>query len=348
MRKIIIFLMISFPFLLKAQDPVYSQFHINQLEYNPANGGAYGVGKFAFGVIGKTSFYPIRGPFKYGNIFLNHSFFTKHNFKPDIGFIIDNETQGDGFLSLTKTSINLGFSLKLFEKIKFIRKKKIDKIDLSIGFKPGVVTQSIDWNEFTFSDQLNPIFGITRNSINQNAFIDYSNTFNLGLGSKLDIKFNEYNELILGFACFNAFEPEIGFLNSYSLPRRYSYQLSFLGKSKKYKNLPWFNNYLRLDFQNQFRLWAYNLELVFEQGFSIGAGYKSSSLFDKNNNISLPLMIAYNYDDIVKIYSSWEPNIIGYNYNTFELGIIVISTNEIKQFSDFKDFFIKHNCGNRF
>ncbi len=329
--------MMSFPFLLKAQDPINSQFQINKLEYNPANGGDYGEGKFAFGAVGKTSFYPIRGPYKYGNTFINYSFFTKNNFKSNLGFLINNETQGDGFLSLTKYSFNWGCSLKI-----------LNKINLSIGFRPGIFVQNIDWNELTFSDQLDPIHGITRNSINQNTIVNNSNAFNLDLAGKILIFSNKFNEVNFGFAVFNCLNPKIDILKSYSLPRRYSYQLNFVGKSKEFKFLPSFNHHIRFDCQDRFKLFAYNLELIFHQGFSVGGGLKYSGFSNKTNNISFPIMFSIVYDDMIKIYTSWEPNVVGFNSNTYELGIIFISSNEINKLSDFKDIFTKKKCGNKF
>lgn len=325
--------LIYFSINLVAQDPVLTGFQYSKLEYNPSYGGSDGIGKVAIRIIGKTSFHPIRGPFNYSNFSIDYSPCQQERAQLGLGLIVSDETQGDGFLKMTKIGLNAGLSIKI-----------ADYSSLSIGFRPNIITQKIDWNEFTFSDQLDPIRGITNVSSNQNANLDLTSVTNWDLG----IRYNNFGDkkkyFMIGLGIFNAFEPKIGLLSVYQLPRRLSFQFSLIRNSKRYEEVS-YHFYSRFDLQNNFKCFAFNFEAYLASRITFGLGLKVPlfNQFGVKNNLFPSVLLSYQVNPVCKIYYCWEPNIlsnnIGGKINTHEIGIVLITAKKICSTSDLKDVY---------
>jgi type IX secretion system PorP/SprF family membrane protein len=315
-----------------AQDSYSNNFQYNRLESNPAYGGSYGDGKFVFGLVGKSSFNPIRGPFKYGNLTLDYKP-CNSSFSPGLGLLINDETQGDGFLRITKFSGNIGIPISLSKNS-----------SLCFGIRTGIIIQNVDWNEFTFSDQLDPIRGITNTSFNQNNYFEHTQTMNFDGGINFSKEINKSNRFMIGIGIFNLIEPSVGMLNSYRLPMRYSFQLNYIGTSGKYQNVT-YHFYGRYDMQNEFQCLAINHETFFDSRISIGGGIKIPFInkYGFKNNLLPSILFSFQLNPVCKIYSSIETNFSGVNLigysKTFEVGIILISSYQMCKIGDFKKLF---------
>lgn len=325
----IFFFLISIRFGF-SQDPTNTCFQYGKMEYNPSYGGGDGSGKIGIRTSSRASFYPVRGPFNYSTLSLD---FSPCKTYLGLGLLITQETQGDGYLKIKKAGFNIGISLPI---------NKSNSI--SIGIRPGIISQSVDWNEFTFTDQLDPIRGITNVSSNQNANIDLSNTTNWDCG----IRFNSYKTgspyFMLGISSFNLFEPNIGLLNRrYILPRRMSLQTALICQSKIRDII--YSYYGRVERQNKFTYAAVNFELTYGAKIGGGVGLKMP-LFNPygiRNNLYPSLMFSYQVNPVFKFYFSVETNIFGVNLggktNSFELGVVLVSTKKTCEIKRVKDIF---------
>ncbi|MDZ4669153.1 MAG: type IX secretion system membrane protein PorP/SprF [bacterium] len=320
--------------LVKGQDPTNTSFQYGRLEYNPSYGGGDGPGKIGIRSSSRTSFYPVRGPFSYSTFSMDYSPCKESLGRIGLGLLATNETQGDGFLKINKVAFNFGIGIP-------INKHSA----ISAGFRPGLVFQNVDWNEFIFSDQLDPIRGIMQQpSSNQNANLDLSTVTNWDFG----LRYNLYNSkaayFMAGIGVFNAFEPQIGLLNRATLPRRFSLQLSLLHKSKLKDNIS-YHFYFRGDLQNNFKYGALNFETYFGSKISAGAGLKLPLInpYGVKNNLYPSLLFGYQANPVFKIYAAVETNVMGVNIagktSSFEVGIVLINNKKVCGLNDMKDLY---------
>jgi type IX secretion system PorP/SprF family membrane protein len=334
MRKIYLFFI--FVILVKTafcQDPTNTNFQYGRLEYNPSYGGGDGPGKIGIRSSNRVSFYPVRGPFNFSTFSLDYSPCKSNHATIGLGFLATNETQGDGFLRINKVAFNLGIGIPLTKKSA-----------LSFGLRPGLVIQNVDWNEYTFSDQLDPIRGISQPSSNQNANLDLSSVTNWDLGLRYNNYKNKKAFWMLGLGVFNATQPEIGILNRYKLPRRYSFQLALIHKSSIFNDLS-YHYYGRVEIQNNFVYSAINFEAYFGSKISGGGGLKTPifNSFGTKNNLYPSIMFGFQVNPVFKIYASAETNIMGVNItgktNSFEVGFAIINAKKICSIKDVKSMY---------
>lgn len=329
----LIFLLFLSQLKSMAQDPTFTAFHYNKMEYNPSYGGADGPGKIGIRTSGKVSFYPIRGPFNYSNVSLDYSPCKLSIVQVGLGLLVNKETQGDGFLKSTKVGLNTGLTVRLTRKL-----------SLSLGLRPNLLFQSVDWNEFTFTDQLDPIRGITNVSANQNANLDLSSVTNWDFGLRMNCYKFKHAYFMIGLGVFNAAEPQIGLLNRYTLPRRISAQFTFIRKSKKFENVS-YHYYTRFEVQNNFKYGAINFEGFFGSKISAGAGLKVPVFnpYGTKNNLFPSLLFAYQASPVLKFYTSVETNVLGVNLagktKTFEVGIVLVSVKKMCSIRDVKNVY---------
>lgn len=311
MRKIFI---ISFVFLfvnlLQAQDPTFTAFQMQRLELSPAYGGSGGIGKVFLSGATRTSYYPVRGPFKYSSFSIDAS-----PCKPGsigVGLLFNTESQGDGFYKRNRVSLNLGYNILTCKSS-----------TLSFGIRPGIITQSIDWNEFTFSDQLHPINGIIYTSVNHGAALDLSHAINWDWG----LKFSSYRpyklKYMIGVSAFNFFQPQIGILSRHQLQRR----LSLIGALIWDKRNITYKVNFRSEYQSGFNYSAGNVEIIYNNVLRIVPGLKIP-MFNSNtyrNNLFPSLMVGYQINPLIMGYISYENNVMGEiikgKTSSFEIGI---------------------------
>lgn len=342
--------------IVNAQDPTFSSFQLQKLELSPAYGGSGGPGKVFISNATRTSYYPTRGPFRYHSGALDISPCKVGNL--GLGFLFNQELQGDGYYKKTRVGANLGYSVFL-KKAGKPNKGKYSKYDirnfgakynmtLSFGMRTSVVTQSIDWNELTFSDELHPINGIVYPSINKGIPLDLSNAINWDAGIKLSMAPQKGNLIMLGFSAFNIFEPKIGLLSQGLLERR----LSFIGSwIINERNITYKING-RFELQNRNNFLALNTELIINKSLRIAPGLRMP-VFNKNtyrNTLYPSIMIGYQFSPIFMSYVSYENNVMGEiirgKTSSFEIGIVL---NTESTFCDknnkFKELF-KYNSKN--
>ena len=126
-----------------AQDPSFSQFYANKIYLNPA---FTGIEKgLSLGASSRVQWYAVDRGFRTYDI--NCS--TQIPFAR-LGIGLHLHKNAEGFADLSTTSAGLNLSYTIPGK----------KNNLHFGFETKISEKTIDWNKLTFSDELDPIFGI--------------------------------------------------------------------------------------------------------------------------------------------------------------------------------------------
>lgn len=314
---IILILIICFNQKAKAQDPVYSQFYYNRLEMNPAFAGADGNGKIRLNSLHRNIFRPIKGPFNSTTFSLDYGLCSANI---GIGFIASNESQGDGFLYTNKFDF-------VFSKLIQINRYN----QLSAGINFGFIFQNLDWSKYTFSDQYDPIFGNIRPSINSSLVSDFSSANHLNLG--VNYTGWHYNKRVswnIGIAGNNLItKPQLGYINSYILPQRYTVYggLTFHSNPALISNS--FRIYSRFDMQANNKTNILLSEYYINDNVNLGLGYRTT-IYNTSDINSLIFSFGIQPKNSFKIIISYEQNIIAVTTAaTFELGFIWIPDQEL-------------------
>ncbi len=331
MRLLFIFLVVFYLDVL-GQDPTNTAFYYNRLELNPSYAGGDGDGKLRASMVNRNSFQPIRGPHNFASFALDYGFCGIPNTNIGVGLIANNEVQGDGFLNINKIDGVLGVTQKLGRAL-----------TASVGFRMGYIFQSVDWDEYIFSDQLDPIRGVVRPSVNQNANIDLSVVNNWSLGARLNGWANKRRAWSIGVAVFNIAQPKIGLLNRYPIYRRFSLHGGMLFKP----NPNYIDNSIlvmsRIDIQSNFSTTDVFTEYFLNPQFSLGAGLRRVLFSDKafNAHMLLPsIFVGYQPSPSFKIFCTYENNVFGNTMiggiNTFEIGLIYAPRQKACRLKDLK------------
>ena len=321
MRALLLFLFIGFVTIVKSQDPILAQFQFQKLELNPAYGGHSGNGILLLNFASRTSFYPVRGPFTYATTAVDFSPCTQSNLRIlgllGIGALVNRETQGDGYYSKTRVGLNLAYAVAISKNS-----------SLAVGLRPGFIQQSINWDEFTFSDQLDPLNGISRPSFNHGAAIDLSTTHNMDLGIKFNFYKKDKPKVMIGLSGFNLTQPKIGIFSQFTLKRRYSLHSTTIWEGENLRYIHKTN--FRLDVQGDNRFIGLNKEFILDKklGFIGGFSIPFSSQISNDVNMSLiSLASYYQFNPSLLMYISYENNVSGRLINgktsSFEIGFII-------------------------
>lgn len=321
---------------VKSQDPIYSMGMEHQSSINPSLIGRDGEGNYRFSSIHRNLYRPLRGPLFSTDINFDYSFF---NTDVNIGLNANQEMQGDGFLETTKFSGLLGLVKVLkrnSEKGRFLTKYINGDLLANVGFKFGLQQQKINWDEFVFSDQLNPIYGNIYNSSNDYLKLNSKVTPDIGFGFDLT-NFNtgksSKNALNLGFAVMHiGNNTQIGLINDFILPKHYTYHFSWINRPDKSKS--WakqFQLMARYDKQGQYENWILRGNYHYFTKMAFGAGYRISNYNIGNLN---SVFINFNFypTNTFSFYFSYEFIISGRTMlnsgNTIDLGLILRSGNK--------------------
>ena len=153
-----------FSTVASAQDPVFSQFYANRMYLNPAfTGLEQGL---AINAQARTHWTLIPGQY---NIAFVSADIQEPMLKSGFGFTAWQFSQGDAGLTTQSVALNYAYVLPLTSE----RTKNTH--NLHFGLRAGITSRFIDWTKLTFSDQLDPVSGVTYST---NAVpIDYKVSF---------------------------------------------------------------------------------------------------------------------------------------------------------------------------
>ncbi len=193
-----------------SQDPSFSQFYFNQTYFNPAFAGISG-GTNA-GITYRRQW--INLPGKFETFFLNlDSDLPSVNNIGGYGINVFRDVQGEGFLTTTGASLMSNVIIQTHKSAY-----------LKFGVSLSMYSKTVDWSNFTFGDQLDPVLGIIRPT-GFKAPTDVDNIFpDLTFGtlylfghtiSNRNTRKDNYNGII-GFAIQHINEPNESFLGQNS------------------------------------------------------------------------------------------------------------------------------------
>lgn len=200
------FLMVALLFThpdLRAQDPNFSQFYNNQVYYNP---GMTAIGNgFTFRTQVRSLWTPVPGKF---NTY-SASFEGEAINKVGLGVLAFSDVAGEGLLRTT--GANFYYSYRAVDTRNLI---------FQVGVSGGIVNKYIDWSKFTFSDQLDEVFGRIHTSgfiqpnLNTSTYADFGSGFAFRFNNRSRKSGTAYKKstITLGGAVHHLSQPNDAFL----------------------------------------------------------------------------------------------------------------------------------------
>lgn len=294
----------------KSQDPMYSQFTLNPLYYNPAYTG------ISEGLRLRTN-YRKQWPNLPGD-------YKSYNFNMDIatrnipgaggiGLMFDKHIAGAGYYERVKFGIPVSVRVPLYENL-----------IVQMGGMVSFVQKTLDWNKLIFVDQLDPRFGIyTPTSFEQpgNSKITYPDVdFGLlfrwvgfGYGGK------EYIATF-GVAMHHLFTPNESFYNNIESPlarkmvitgdvilQNRNYKRGFNNESNNKKDVK-LNPGFIYESQQQFKTFSIGIN-VYKSNLYAGIWYRNEN-FDFTLSNAMVIMAGIsapiNNDNRIKIMYSYD------------------------------------------
>ena len=229
-KYLIIGLIWIFALSALGQDPTFSQYDANQLYYNPAYAGYKENARIGLtyrtlwpNVPGKEFPGPLSTYSAAGDAFFN----IQNKFMGGAGAFVMQDVEGQGYLTTTTAGVMYSQHLPSIRALRDDRRQP-GRFDIYVGFKVYYNHIHIDWSRFVFSDQLNPLYGITgptsfnQEGISQRSYFDFD--FGVLVRNNFRAKSKWINEL--GFAMAHVLVPSIAITGANSditrLPRKYT------------------------------------------------------------------------------------------------------------------------------
>jgi type IX secretion system PorP/SprF family membrane protein len=132
-----------------SQDVGFSQFYNNRQYLNPAYAGAEGGFRFNSAYRNQWSNLPTGFT---TNVLGGDCRIEKK--QAGVGGFVMHDRAGVNVLNTTSVYMNLQKNIKLYDEFE-------RRIDLHMGIQTGFVAKRLNWNNFVFTDQLDPVTGVT-------------------------------------------------------------------------------------------------------------------------------------------------------------------------------------------
>lgn len=270
--------------MLKAQDAHFSQFYANPIYLNPAFAG--------------TSKCP-RVNLNYRNQYPVLSIYQTYSASYDqyveglnggLGILLMQDEAGDGAFATTDVAVAYSYHLKASRNFTILA-----------GFQAGYRQINLNWNSFTFPDQIDPYFGFVRESSEVPPGNNTVGTVDLSAGL---VGYTE--KFYIGLAAAHLTSPDVSFFVQDRLPVKLTAHAGFvipLGRKRLYTDL---QNYLlpNIVYQNQGPYNQLTSNISFSRGdISGGLGYRVSSF----NPDALVILLGY-----APLEGQWG---VGYSYD---------------------------------
>lgn len=281
------------------QEPNYTQYMFNPLNYNPAYAGNKAV--LSTALVYRNQWVGIDGAPKTLT-------FSAHS-------PLKNKNMGVGF-ELTSDKVGPVNNLWIQASYAYrIRISRISKGKLGFGLKAGLFRSSYDWNKIVYKDANDGLTGLNTSTKSVPVFdfgIYYSKTNesfagvtiknlnnpNVELGTDIAVSNKQNSQLILTYGKIIEFNERVVFRPSFLM------QSTFLSSSVPLVDI--------------------NLSLLFDGVFWAGISYRTSQTLAAivEYEISEQFKIGYSYDyylsDISKYSSGAHEIFLGFNYNVFK------------------------------
>jgi type IX secretion system PorP/SprF family membrane protein len=160
-------LLFLFPVLVRAQDPVFSQFYAAPLQTNPAFAGSAFAPRM--GVAYRNQWTGFSNAYRTYGVWYEQSL---DKLNSGIGFQLQGDNAGNGIVRSNVFYAQYAYRLNVD-----------DVFALKLGIEAGARQYSLDWSKLIFPDQLDPLQGITVNT--EEIRPDATNRVMLDLGTGL-------------------------------------------------------------------------------------------------------------------------------------------------------------------
>lgn len=270
--------------VLDAQDAHFSQFYANPMYLNPAFAG---VSKCPRLNLNYRNQYPVL------NVYQTYSASFDQYVEPlngGVGIMLMRDEAGDGAFSTTDASLVYSYHLKASRKFSILA-----------GFQGTYRQIAIDWESFTFPDEIDPYYGFVRETSEPNPGSNTVSAFDLTAGL---IGYTE--RFYFGFVASHLTQPDVSFFVQDRLPLKFTAHMGFtipLGRKRLVTDL---QNYLipNIVYQVQGPYDQITTSLAFSRGdFKGGLGFRSST----TNPDALVILVGY-----TPLEGNWG---FGYSYD---------------------------------
>ena len=285
-----------------AQDPAFSQFYANPLYLNPAFAGSNQCPRANIN-------YRDQWP-GIGRTYITSSASWDQHIQAiggGLGVLVHHDRAGAGSLNISQFSLIYSYHLKLN-----------NKFAMKAGLETSFRQINIDWNGFSWGDQIHPQYGFiypTSEDIpNYPEAVSYPD-FSAGL-----LGYSE--KLFFGFAMHHLTRPNEGFISESQLPRKITAHIGGKFPLNRYKNkiTTVSPNFL---YQKQQEFQQFNYGVYLNRGPIVGGLWARNSL---NNFDAFILMLGlvqdsfkfgYSYD--ITVSNLKNSNTLGAHELTFTL-----------------------------
>lgn len=263
---------------VNAQDASFSQFYANKLYLNPAFAGSQEGLTLAAAYRNQWSYVP--GGF---NTYAVSADIQEPFINSAFGFIASKDVEGEGLLTTTNVGFVYGYIVKINKTA-----------NIHFGIKTSFAQKTVDWNRFTFTDQLDPVLGVVRPTtaapiIESKRYAD----FDAGVVARFQSKlFGRDAHNNLGFAVHHLAQPDASMQEIESpLQRRYTFHagtmLEIVSFNYSQKRVLYLSPNLKFDYQGNIKVLTYGVYAL-TQPMYIGIFYQNKNgLIDLNNTNAL-------------------------------------------------------------
>jgi type IX secretion system PorP/SprF family membrane protein len=265
-------------FCVDAQDAAFAQFYANKLYLNPAFAGSQEGLTLSTAYRRQWNYVP--GGF---NTYAVSADIQEPFINSAFGFIASKDIEGEGLLTTTNMGFVYGYILKINKTA-----------NIHIGVKTSFAQKTVDWNRFTFTDQLDPVLGVVRPTtaapiIQNKRYAD----FDAGVVARFQSKiFGRDAHNNIGLAVHHLAEPDASMQEIESpLQRRYTFHAGTMVEVVSFnysqKRILYLSPNLKFDYQGNIKVLTYGLYAV-SQPMYIGVFYQNKNgLIDFNNTNAL-------------------------------------------------------------
>lgn len=282
------------------QEPNYTQYMFNPLNYNPAYAGNKSI--LSAALVYRNQWTGIEGAPK-TLTFAAHSPLKNKNM--GVGLEVNNDKIGP----MNNTWIYAAYAYRM-------KVSRISKAKIAFGLKAGIFNSSYNWNEIVFKDGDDGLTGVNQTSKTVPVF-DFG------------IYYHTTNKYFVGATIKNLNNPNVD-----------QTQLGTTSMSKQYSQFLLTGGYImelndRIVFRPSFLaqsmlqsstkpLADINMSLLFDQIFWVGMSYRTSNALSVilEYEITSQFKIGYSYDyylgELARFNSGSHEIFLGFNYNVFK------------------------------
>jgi type IX secretion system PorP/SprF family membrane protein len=319
---------------LKAQDPVFAQYYLNQNYLNPAFAGY--TNDLTVNFNSRAQYFRVPGLLMSNIASVNIS--CEDETRLGIGVLAYNHIEGEGYLSTTNLSGQLSANFPF--KFKTGIRSRMNKGLIAGGVQFGLGQKHLNWDRLTFSDQFTPYASgvqgpsnVMQQQRSSNLFLDAS------LGVRASLEFGTGRRpkfLSLGAAVFHLNRPVQTFYESeVPLEPRYSFYLfSYFGSARggRTKDLRYWTFGALADYQQGLQSHTISLYKDASELLTVGLSLRRQEFIfiDRNVDAVIPHVMFHlndfnkTKDDLtISISYEWTVSTLGeeQTFGTAEIGI---------------------------